>query len=276
MGKSLSSKVILITGATGGIGEAAARAFHAAGASLALSGRNLTKLQELAEALPGSLILPADLSNTEEAQSLVMKCAQHFQRLDILINNAASIIVTPALAENEKDLLHAFHSNVLGPLALIREAIPLMKANDGGVIINVGSPGFMIGIPYYLPYVCSKAAFSALTRTLQAENTENNISICEYFPAYVKTPNKPESRVGDVSQDLIMSDNNNIFTRPQHPKTIGKQLIKLALHPKTLTYSSFSARMGAHLAQFSGFRLKLARGMASNARTKIGTNQIIK
>jgi NAD(P)-dependent dehydrogenase (short-subunit alcohol dehydrogenase family) len=157
----------------------------------------------------------------------------------------------------------------LGPLATIREALLVMRHAKGGVIINIGSPGFMIGIPYYLPYVTSKAAFSALTRTLQAEINEKNIHICEFFPAYVKTPNKPESRVGEVSQDLIMAEQSNAFTRPQEPETIGRQLVRLALRPKTLTYSSFSAHMGVYFSQISSFRLKLARGMAFNARNKI-------
>lgn len=269
MKKKLQSNVVLITGATGGIGEAAARAFFAEGANVALSGRNKEKLAVLAASLPGSLILPADLSDSNQARDMVARCVAHFGHIDILINNAAHIIVTPALADNEQDLLQAFRANVLGPLAAIREAINSMRQHQRGIIINIGSPGFMIGIPYYLPYVTSKAAFSALTRTLQAEIADKNISICEYFPAYVKTPNKPESRVGDVAQDLIMSENSNLFTRPQLPVTIGKQLVRLALHPKTLTYSSFSAHLGAYFAQISSFRLRLARGMATNARKKI-------
>jgi short-subunit dehydrogenase len=147
-----------------------------------------------------------------------------------------------------------------------------MKEHGGCHIINIGSPGFMMGIPFYAPYVCSKAAFSAWTRTIQAEWSGTNILVSEYFPGYVRTDSRPESRIGEVEQDFLMSERQNFitrhFTKAQMPEEIARQLLKLAQRPKPLTYSSFSVRIGAWITLFSTFRLNLSQEMAATARRK--------
>jgi short-subunit dehydrogenase len=130
----------------------------------------------------------------------------------------------------------------------------------------------MMGIPFYAPYVCSKAAFSAWTRTIQAEFGGTNIVVSEYFPGYVRTDSRPESRIGEVEQDFLISEKQNAitryFTKPQSPEEIARQLVKLAQRPKPLTYSSLSVRIGAWIALFPSFRLNLSKEMAATARRK--------
>ena len=265
-------KVVLITGASAGIGAATAKAFDQAGAKLAIAARRKEKLEEVACELHDALILETDLSDEAEAAEMVDTTIRHFGRIDILINNAAAIIVSPAEIVSSKDLLQAFRTNLIAPVIATQKTIQFMKTNGGGHIINVGSPGFMMGIPFYAPYVCSKAAFSAWTRTLQAEIAGTNIAVSEYFPGYVRTDSHPESRIGKVEQDFLMSEKQNAiarhFTKSQSPEEITHQLLKLARHPKPLTYSSFSVRIGAWIALFSSFRLNLAQEMAATARRK--------
>jgi NAD(P)-dependent dehydrogenase (short-subunit alcohol dehydrogenase family) len=268
----IKNKVVLITGASGGIGAATAKAFHQAGAKIAIAARRREKLEEVANELNNFLILETDLSDEANVVEMVDEVIRHFGRIDILVNNAASIIVSPAESVTSEDLLLAFKTNLIAPVIATQRAIQFMKAKDGCHIINVGSPGFMMGIPFYAPYVCSKAAFSAWTRTLQAEVAGSNIVVSEYFPGYVRTDSRPESRVGDVEQDFLMSDKANAitrhFTKPQTPEEIADQLLNLAQHPKLLTYSSFAVRIGAWIALFSSFRLNLAKEMADTARKK--------
>jgi 3-oxoacyl-[acyl-carrier protein] reductase len=269
MKPNIKNQVVLITGATGGIGEAIARAFHAEGARLAISGRKLEKLEALQRELPGTLVLPCDLSDLSAAKNLIALVIAHFGRIDILINNAASIIVSPALTVNSDDMKHAFDTNVVAPLLCIQASFEQMRIQGGGIIINIGSPGFMLGIPFYSPYVCSKGAFSALTRTLQAENDCRGIHICEYFPGYVETPNKAESRIGDVAQDFLMNEKQNVFTKPQKAETIARHILALARKPRPLRYSAISVKMGAFFALFPSFRIRLSRKMAQTARSKM-------
>jgi short-subunit dehydrogenase len=131
----------------------------------------------------------------------------------------------------------------------------------------------MMGIPFYAPYVCSKAAFSAWTRTLQSEWAGSEVLVSEYFPGYIKTDSKPESRIGDVGQDLLMEEKQNFLTRtfakPKTPGDVARQLVKLAKKPKILTYSGAGVHIGAFISNFAAFRLSLATQMAKTARKKL-------
>lgn len=272
MGNIVDGKVVLITGASSGIGAATALAFFSAGARIAIAARRRLKLEQLADKMNDSLALQVDMSIEAEARRMVQATINHFGRIDVLVNNAASIIVSPAAIVTSEDLESAFRTNLLGPVAATQEAVAFMKQHGGGQIINVGSPGFMMGIPFYSPYVCSKAAFCAWTRTIQAEWDGNGIVVSEYFPGYVLTNSKPESRIGEVDQDLLMSKNQNwisrTFTRPKTPEDVAAQLVRLVIKPKTLKYSSGSVRLGSFISNFSGFRLSLSTQMARTAREK--------
>jgi NAD(P)-dependent dehydrogenase (short-subunit alcohol dehydrogenase family) len=272
--RDLKDKVVLITGASSGVGAAAARAFDREGAKVALAARRKNKLEEVARSLKDPLILPTDMQDPVEAVNMVQATVAHFGRIDILINNAASIIVSPAESVTAEDMLKAFSTNLVGPMLATQKAASYMRLQGGGQIINVGSPGFMMGIPYYAPYVCSKAAVSAWTRTLQAEWAGSEVVVSEYFPGYIRTDSKPESRVGEVEQDFLMKEKQNVishfFTKPITPEDVAGHLVKLARKPKIIVYSGFTVRLGTWIANFAGFRLKLAKDMAQTARVKLG------
>ena len=270
---SLSQKVVLITGASGGIGEATALAFNKEGCRVAIASRRTEKLESLALKLCNTLVIPVDLSEIEQAGKMVDKVVDHFGRIDILINNAASIIVSPAETVSTEDLLQAFTVNMTAPAAATQKAISYMRKTGGGHIINVGSPGYMMGIPFYSPYVCSKAAFSAWTRTIQAEWADSEIQVSEYFPGYIKTDSRPDSRIGVIDQDFLLAEKPGFlvrtFTTPKTPEHVALHLIKLAKHPKAIMYSDVSVKMGAFISNFTGFRLFLSRNLAKNARKKL-------
>ncbi len=268
----IKDKVILVTGASSGIGSATALAFDAKGAKVAIAARRKERLETLSSRMHDPLVIAVDLSDEAAAAGMVRQVVDHYGRIDILVNNAASIIV--ALSDNvgTDDLLKAFRTNLTGPVAATQEAVKFMRRQGGGQIINIGSPGFMLGIPFYAPYVCSKAAFSAWTRTIQAEWAGTEIVVCEYYPGYIKTDSPPESRIGEVDQDLLMEEHQNfmaaLFTRPKTAQAVANQLVNLALHPRPLTYSGFSVQIGAWISNISGFRLSIARQMAKTARKK--------
>ncbi|MEI6683645.1 MAG: SDR family oxidoreductase [Bacteroidota bacterium] len=270
--RSLQNKVILITGASSGIGAAAARAFDAAGATVALASRRKDKLDELARAMTSPLVIVVDLGDELQARDMVRQVVARYGRIDVLVNNAASIIVDQSDLVKSDDLLRAFRTNLIAPVAAAQEALGFMRKQGSGHIINIGSPGFMMGIPFYAPYVCSKAALTAWTRTIQAEWYGTGISISEYFPGYIKTDSPPESRLGAVDQDFLMMQEQNFiaaaFTKPKTPEHVARQLVKLIEKPRNLAYSDFGVKIGAYLSNISSFRLAIARQMARAARTK--------
>ncbi|MEI7726939.1 MAG: SDR family oxidoreductase [Bacteroidota bacterium] len=268
----LKDKVILITGASSGIGAATAMALDAAGAKVAICARRKERLEDLAGRMNNPLVLAMDLSNESSAREIVRKVVAHYSRIDVLINNAASIIVAKSDAVSSADLHTAFSTNLIVPVAATQEAVGFMRKQGRGHIINIGSPGFMMGIPFYAPYVCSKAAFSAWTRTIQAEWAGTEIMVSEYFPGYIKTDSLPDSRLGAIDQDFLMAEQQNfiaaLFTKPKTPGDVASHIVKLILEPKTLVYSDISVKIGAFISNIPGFRLNIATQLAKNARRK--------
>ena len=209
----LTKKVVLLTGASAGIGAAAAIALDASGAQVAIAARRKDKLEALAAQMNNPLMIAVDLCDETSAREMVRMVVAHFGRIDVLINNAASIIVVKSDSVQPEDLLSTFSTNLIAPVAATQEALRYMHKQGGGHIINIGSPGFMMGIPFYAPYVCSKAAFSAWTRTIQAEWAGSGIRVSEYFPGYIKTDSLPDSRLGSVEQDFLMTRDQNFIAR---------------------------------------------------------------
>ncbi len=268
----LNDKVILITGASSGIGAAAALAFDAAGAKVAVAARRKDKLDELAARMHQPLVIQVDLSIETEVKEMIGKVIAHYGRIDVLVNNAAAIIVAQSEMVKSDDMLLAFKTNVLGAITATQESLRFMQKQGAGHIINVGSPGFMMGIPFYAPYVCSKAALSAWTRTIQAEWAGSGIRVSEYFPGYIKTDSRPDSRLGIVEQDFLMTADQNfiakMFTKPKTPDHVARQLVQLILKPRTLVYCDFGVKIGAYISNISSFRLAIASQMAKTAREK--------
>jgi NAD(P)-dependent dehydrogenase (short-subunit alcohol dehydrogenase family) len=266
--------VVLITGASSGIGRAAALAFDRAGARVAMAARRKEHLKANAAAMNGALVLPTDLSDEKQAVAMVDKTVRHYGRIDVLINNAAAIIVSSADEVASDDLIRSFRTNLIGPLRAANRAAHYMRRQGYGHIINVGSPGFMIGIPFYLPYVCSKAAMCGWTRTIQAEWAETGIRVSEYFPGYIKTDSKAESRRGPVDQDAIIDPDQGavtrFFTMPKTPEHVARQLVSLVEKPRLLVYSSGLTSFGSWIANVPGWRIRIAMGIARAARKRLG------
>jgi len=269
---SIENKVILVTGASSGIGAAIALALDAAGASVAIAARRKLKLESIAGRMNKPLVLEINLNSEKNAREMVHQVEKHYGRIDVLINNAASIIVAKSDAVSCSDLSNAFTTNLIAPVASAQEAISLMHQKGGCHIINIGSPGFMMGIPFYAPYVCSKAAFSAWTRTIQAEWAGTDIIVSEYFPGYIKTDSAPDSRLGDIDQDFLMAEKQNfltsLFTKPKTPEDVARQIVKLIEKPRTLVYSDIGVKIGSFISNIPAFRLSLATQLARNARKK--------
>jgi len=270
----LNDKIVLITGASSGLGAATALAFDRAGAKVAIAARRKEKLDVLAAKMKSALVLVVDLTDEDQARKMIDDTVAYFGKIDVLINNAACIIVSAAENVTSDDMLKAFRTNLIGPMVATQQALKYMRKQGGGHIINVGSPGFMVGVPFYAPYVCSKAALSGWTRTIQAEWADTGIIVSEYFPGYTKIDSKPESRVGDVEQDLLFKKDQNflskIFTKPKTADDVANDLVKLVISPKILVYAGFMVRIGAWIANFSGFRLNIAKEMAKTAKEKLG------
>ncbi|HOT47281.1 MAG TPA: SDR family NAD(P)-dependent oxidoreductase [Spirochaetota bacterium] len=269
----LEGKVVLITGASTGIGREAAIEFNRAGARVAIAARRKELLDELASHLRDPLVLKTDLADEKQARAMVDKTVKHFGRIDILINNAATSIVESSDRISRDDLLRAFTVNLLGPVSASQQAFVHMKKQGGGHMINVGTPGFMIGVPFYTPYACSKAAFSAWTRTVQGEWADAGITVSEYFPGYTETGAVAESAYGPIPMDLVMNRGKGFLARyfsgARNGNDVARDLVKLAKKPRHLMFSTFMERLAGFVANIPAIRIPVVKRMAATARKKM-------
>lgn len=185
----LRNKVVLITGASSGIGTALARLFAAEGARLALAARSFDKLQALASSL-GSEALPleVDMTRPDEVRQMVRAAAEHFGRLDVLVNNAGIGMYAAASAMLPEEFEQVVATNWVGPVHAIQAAIPYMRAQGGGQIINISSVAGKVAIPWMAAYCSTKFALNAFSDSLRLELAPDNIQVLTVCPGRVSTP----------------------------------------------------------------------------------------
>lgn len=186
---------VLITGASRGLGEAIAKEFWGAGASLLLAARSLNRLEALRDTLlpsaaPGQQIhcLPTDLAYPGAPAALLAEAHKRTGRLDVLINNAAIVGPIGRFWENEPDLwTQTLQTNLLAPAELMRSAIPWMAESGGGVIINISGGGATGPRPFFSAYATAKAGLVRLSETLAAEAQPLGVRIHCIAPGAMNT-----------------------------------------------------------------------------------------
>lgn len=190
---ALAERVILITGASSGIGAALAEviAKKYPGSRLALASRDRTRLDKIAskcrEYRAEVLVIPTDLSQQEQVQSLARQAIAHYGQIDVLVNNAGYgqmgpiELIPPAAAKKQ------FAVNFHAPLMLSQAVIPVMRAQGSGKIINVSSLGGRVPFPTAGMYSCSKFALEALSDVLRMELKAFNIQVSVVEPGPVIT-----------------------------------------------------------------------------------------
>jgi short-subunit dehydrogenase len=187
--KKLENKVAIVTGASTGIGEAIAKLFASEGAKLALAARSLDKLETLARSLgPDVLPLRTDMTDPTQIREMVRLTVERFGRLDILINNAGVGLYGTFAEMPPEHLQHLVATNWLGPAYAIQAAIPYLRKQRRGQIINISSVAGKVAIPWMTAYSSTKFALNALSYGLRMELEEDNIQVISVCPGRIKTP----------------------------------------------------------------------------------------
>ncbi len=180
-------KVVIITGAAGGIGEAAARRLAADGMRLVLGDCRVERLAALAEELPGGVVyVHADVSNRQDVERLAAEAMHHFGRIDVLVNNAGIATLAPLEAGNPEDWDRMIDVNLKGTLFAIKAVLPIMLRQNSGHIINVSSIAGRVAVPGAAVYGATKAALDALSEGLRKE-TAGRIKVTVLAPGGVET-----------------------------------------------------------------------------------------
>lgn len=186
----LEGKKALITGAGSGIGRWLAIEAARRGVRVALAGRRKEALDETLNLLPGSghVVLLADVTKPADRRALMAAIEAHWGSLDLLVNNAGVVPVGPLGAAKDEDLQAVIDTNLLAPMALVREALPLLKKAKGARIVNIGSVLGDIPYPLFAPYSATKAGLRGFSIALRRELFPLGIGVTYAAPRATRTP----------------------------------------------------------------------------------------
>ena len=183
----LQNAVVIVTGASMGIGAAVATALGKAGARVVLAARSEDKLAEVAAQVPGSMVVVADMRNPSDIRALVQKALGAFGRIDILINNAGQGMRAPVESIDLDDYRSVMELNVYGPLIAMQEVIPVMRKQGGGMILNVSSMVTRMYYPHLAAYSSTKYALNSISLTARAELEKDHIVVSVFHPKMTAT-----------------------------------------------------------------------------------------
>nr|XP_003465934.2 dehydrogenase/reductase SDR family member 7B isoform X2 [Cavia porcellus] len=213
----LRNAVVVVTGATSGLGRECAKAFYAAGAKLVLCGRNVEALEELAQELMAShspqkkthkpFTVTFDLADSEAIVAAGAEILQCFGYVDILINNAG-ISYRGAIVDTTVDVdKKVMETNYFGTVALTKALLPSMIKRRRGHIVAISSIQGRIGIPFRSAYAASKHATQAFFDCLRAEVKQDEIEVTVISPGYIHTNLSINAITGDGSRYGAMDRN---------------------------------------------------------------------
>jgi short-subunit dehydrogenase len=186
----LNGKVVVVTGASMGIGEAIAKVFAEEGASVVMLSRDAGRA-EAARARIGfserTAALACDVRNPEEIDRVIGLTLHHFQRIDVWINNAGHGLLD-SVAEMEMSAFRSmFETNFFGAVAGMQAAIPVMRRQGGGTIINISSVAGHIPLPFHAGYSATKFAMNAIGKGARIELRKDHIHVLTVCPGFVQT-----------------------------------------------------------------------------------------
>ncbi|MBQ0807525.1 MAG: SDR family oxidoreductase [Porticoccus sp.] len=214
----LNGSTILLTGASGGIGAAVAKALDQQGAQLLLVGRNEPALKTLKQQLSGKhLIVLADINTQEGREQIVQQCTQ-CNGIDLMINLAG--ILDFGFFEQQSDhcIEQTLTTNLVSPMLLCHRLIPILKQREEAAIVNVGSTFGSIGHPGFTTYCASKFGLRGFTEALRRELADTSIRVLYLAPRATDTR---------LNSDAVTALNSALGNKTDSPEQVANELISL-------------------------------------------------
>ncbi|HUZ10933.1 MAG TPA: SDR family oxidoreductase [Acidimicrobiales bacterium] len=179
----LDGRAVIISGSTRGIGRAMAELFAAEGARVVVNGRRHEDAVAVAAEIPGAIGVGGDLSDLDSINALVERVREEWGRVDVLVNNAAISRRSAVTRVTNEEWDEVIRVNLTGPMYLTRAVVPMMKAQGGGVILNVISGAGTHGTIGFSSYAASKGGLVGLTMTWAQELAPFGIRVNALSPA---------------------------------------------------------------------------------------------
>ncbi|SDV01071.1 Short-chain dehydrogenase [Microlunatus sagamiharensis] len=183
----IKNSVILVTGASAGIGEATARAASAHGARVVLAARRAERVERLARDLGDAVAVACDVTDADQVAALVARAVERFGRVDALVNNAGQGLHARVEDTAPDDLRALLELNLVAPMVLMQSVLPVMRAQGSGRIVNVSSGTTLADAPATGAYVASKIALERLSAIARAELEGSGVTVSTVVPFATRT-----------------------------------------------------------------------------------------
>ena len=192
----IDGAVMIVTGASSGIGAATARLAAHEGAVVVLAARREERLRALEAELPGSLAVPTDMRDSNAIIRLVQTTVDRFGRIDVLVNNAGQGLHVPVEQLQLDDLIAVTQLNFYAPMLAMQAVVPIMRRQGGGAIVNVSSATTKMVLPGVGGYSATKAALNMLSEVARREFEPDGIVVSLVQPAVTATEFHSSLRAG--------------------------------------------------------------------------------
>jgi short-subunit dehydrogenase len=218
----MAGKVVVVTGASMGIGEAIAKVFADEGASVALLSRDAGRAEAARHRVghtDHTLAMACDVRNRGDIDRALALTLHHFDRVDVWVNNAG-VGIRDSVADMEMSACRElFETNFFGTIACVQAVVPAMRESGGGDIINISSVAGHIPVPFMAIYSASKFAINALAKGARLELKRDHINVLTVCPGYVRT---------DFGQHVVADRQFNV--RPQSVRGVTAERVARAAY----------------------------------------------
>ncbi|HEY3420133.1 MAG TPA: SDR family oxidoreductase [Methanomassiliicoccales archaeon] len=260
------SKVILITGCSSGIGHATAHFFADEGWSVVATMRHPEQRQTDLKGMDNVDLLHLDVTDLGSVRDAVRRTIEKHGRIDVLVNNAGYAVEGVFEATTPEQVRRQFETNVLGLMDITREVIPIMRAQNGGTIVNVSSISGRIGAPLHSVYDGAKFAVEGFSEGLQYELRPFNIRVKLIEPGVIRTDFYTRSM--DFAKKEGLTEYDAMVTAE---KKSAEQKIRVGSPPERIALCIFEAvndmnwKLRHHAGKYSGLMLALRRILPDRA-----------
>jgi short-subunit dehydrogenase len=249
----LNEKVVVITGASAGIGRALAFAFAKRGARVVLVARNAERLEavrrEIEPYTSDSLVIPADITDDAQMQLVVSRTLETFGRIDVLVNNAGVVLSGRLQNIDAAQMENLLRVNLWAVMRLTQLVLPYMLAQRHGYILNVGSVMGRTANPLYTPYVATKYALSGFSDALRRELEGTGVRVTLVLPAWTRT-----DMVSTEMEELL----ERYGFRIDHPDYVAERALLGLVHgDNEVVFGGVVERLGIWAERYVPFVLRL-------------------
>lgn len=232
-----ANKIVIITGASSGIGAEAVRVFARAGAHVVLAARDEEKLAHIVRDIPGQhLVVPTDITDRMAIEALVAATVATFGRIDVIVHNAGVGLAAPVAELSEEAFQRALAVDLFGPMLLTQAALPIMRQQRRGQLIYISSVVGLRALPYLGGYAAAKAALDRLIEALRVELRGSGIAVTLVRPGTTRT-HFAEHRLGHGRE------RRRINARAATPAHVAAVILRAVVREPRVAYTSWRDRV---------------------------------